>query len=178
MAKDGTVRGGKRQGAGRKPQDLKTKVEMGKAASVLAFPEMPAPCELEGIEMPKVDDWLKDQQQDGETWEAENLVLYIYKWLAERNCEKLVTIQQIYAYATAQSRWIQCQKAISKYGFLSKHPTTNAPIESPFVRMADKFAKQAAAAWFAIFTIVKENSTEAYNGSNPHEAIMAGLLTD
>lgn len=178
MAKDGTIRGGKRQGAGRKPADLATKIMTGAEASVLKFPEMPNPTDLEGVDMPKVDDWLKEQQQDGQEWQAEKIVKYVYAWLKQRNCEQYVTIQQIYTYATAQSRWIQCQRAISKYGFLAKHPTTSAPIESPYVKIAEKFNRQAAAAWYAIFTIVKENSTEAYNGMNPHEAIMASLLTD
>lgn len=178
MARNGTMQGGKRQGAGRKPGDLQTKIDLGRGAKVLQFGDLPLPTELEGNEMPKVDEWLRDEQENGEKWNAEELVIITYQWLKERDCEKLIPMQQIYAYAVAQSRWIQCQRAISKYGFLAKHPTTKEPMESPYVKMVDKFYKQAASAWFQIFSIVRENSLGDYNGSNPQEEIMAKLLSE
>ena len=178
MAKDGTNRGGTRMGAGRKRQDLQNIVDIGKTAKVLTFKDLPEPVELEANDMPKVDDWLKESQENGEPWQAEEIVIKTYNWLKERGCENLISIQQIYSYAVAQSRWIQCQRAISKYGFLAKHPTTEEPIESPYVKMVDKFYKQAASAWYQIFNIVRENSLGDYDGSNPQEAIMAGLLSE
>ena len=128
--------------------------------------------------MPQVDEWLKEKQQDGEPWQAEDLVRETYRYLKGFGVEQLISIQQIYAYAAAEARWIQCHRAISKYGFLAKHPTTGAPIESPYVKMADKFAKQAAAAWYMIFQVVRDNSTEAYDGMTPHERAMSELLSD
>lgn len=178
MAKDGTIRGGSRTGSGRKPKELNQKIVEGQPASVLTFPEMPVPVDLEGQDMPKVDEWLKEEQQDGQPWMAEELFRRTVRWLRERNCDKLVNDQQIYGFATSAARWIQCQRAISKFGFLARHPTTGAPIESPYVRMADKFYKQESAAWFAIYQIVKDNCTEAYDGLSPQEAVMSGLLSD
>lgn len=32
-------------------------------------------------------------------------------------------------YAMSVSRWIQCEHAISEYGFLAKHPTTGQTIK-------------------------------------------------
>ena len=178
MAKDGTMRGGARRGAGGKPKELREKLLDGKTATVLKTPELDVPDNLEGIEMPKVDEWLKEAQQNGEPWQAEDLVRETHKFLRGFGIQDLVTIQQIYAYAIPQARWIQCQRAINKYGFLAKHPTTGAPIESPYVKMVDKFAKQAAAAWYMIYQIIRENCTEAYDGAAPHEKAMAALLSD
>ena len=42
MAKDGTHRGGKRTGAGRKPKPLAEKLQEGKAATALSLPELEA----------------------------------------------------------------------------------------------------------------------------------------
>lgn len=178
MAKDGTVRGGKRAGSGRKRNDLKSKVQEGRSAEIIRFAEFPDVADIKGEDMPKVADWLKEEQHDGEEWEAENLVISTTKWLKERGCDQLVMTDQIYEYAVATARWIQCQRAISRYGFLSKHPTTKEPMESPYVKMSEKFFKQSNAAWYAIFQIVKENSMEAYEGYNPHENIMANLLSN
>ena len=177
MAKDGTVRGGLRAGAGRKPKDLHDKILEGRDATDLDWTELPEEADIEGIDMPTVDSWLKDPQQDGQEWEAETLALRVHAWLKARSCENLVTEQQIYSYAVAQARWIQCQRAISHFGFLAKHPITGAATESPFVKMADKFAKNAQAAWYLIYQIVRENSAEDYSGSS-REAAMADLLSD
>jgi len=177
MAKDGTMRGGARPGTGPKKKDLREKIEEGKPAKRIVIPELSGE-DLEGVQMPKVDDWLKEKQHNGSEWSAEKLAVETFAWLKERGCDRLITMQQIYAYATAEARWIQCQQAISKYGFLSKHPTTGAACESPYVKMAEKFARQAAAAWFAIYQVVRENCTEDYGGATPKDMMMASLLAD
>ena len=177
MAKDGTMRGGARPRSGPGKKDPHEKIREGKKAPVLKFPDLPATDTPVGVEMPKVEAWLTARQQNGKEWSAEKIVNQTYTWLKERGCDRLITMQQIYAYATAQARWIQCQEAISEYGFLAKHPTTGAPIESPYVKMAEKFQRQASAAWYAIFQVVKENCTEDYSGSSPHDEMLA-LLAD
>jgi len=177
MAKDGTMRGGARPRSGPAKKDLHEKIREGKTGPVLVFPNLPNGNTPDGVEMPKVEDWLKAKQQNGRDWSAEQIVNQTYQWLKERGCERMITMQQIYAYATAQARWIQCQEAISTYGFLAKHPTTGAPIESPYVKMSEKFMRQAAAAWYAIFQVVRENCTEDYGGASPSDAMMA-LLAD
>lgn len=176
MAKDGTVRGGLRAGAGRKPKDLNAKVLEGREPPDFVPGQLPETADLEGVNMPKVDDWLKETQYDKEEWQAETLAQQVYIWLRERGCETLVTEQQIYSYAVSQARWIQCQRAISLYGFLSNHPVTGKATESPYVKMAEKFGKAAQAAWYMIYQIVREHTVEDY--SNSREAAMADLLSD
>ena len=178
MAKDGTMRGGRRPGAGNKPKELDQKILDGQTGTVLQIPELPEAEDLTGNDMPKVDDWLKERQHDGVDWQAEKIVRDTWAYLKATGCERIVTTQQIYAYAAAEARFIQCHRAISKYGLLAKHPTTGVPIESPFVRMVDKFSKQAAAAWFAISQIVRDNCAEAYAGKDPHEAALESLLSE
>ena len=55
MAKDGTHRGGKRTGAGRKPKPLAEKLQEGKAATALSLPE------LEGAEIPAIREFLSEK---------------------------------------------------------------------------------------------------------------------
>ena len=178
MAKDGTMRGGRRAGAGGKPKELAQKILDGQSGAVLKISPLPEPTELDGNDMPKVDEWLTEKQADGVDWQAENIIRATWEYLKATGCEKIVTMQQIYSYAAAEARFIQCHRAISKYGFLAKHPTTGAPIESPYVRMVDKFSKQAAAAWYSISQIVRDNCAEVYTGKNPHEAALESLLSD
>ena len=74
------------------------------------------------------------------------------------------------------ARWIQCEEAISSFGFLAKHPTTGAPIQSPYVAMSQSFMKQANVSWMQIFQVVKENCTVDFSGPNPQDDMMERLL--
>ena len=62
VAKDGTRRGGKRIGAGRKPKALNDKVNAGAEANVISFPGAD---EMVGVEMPPVKEYLKAEQRNG-----------------------------------------------------------------------------------------------------------------
>ena len=75
------------------------------------------------------------------------------------------------------ARWIQCEEAITEYGFLAKHPTTGNAIASPYVTMANSFKCQTRADWAEIFQIVKENCAAGYSGDNPQDDLMERLLT-
>ncbi|MCL2462755.1 MAG: P27 family phage terminase small subunit [Defluviitaleaceae bacterium] len=180
MAKDFTNRGntaGNPRGAGRKAKPLAEKVTNGRAkgAKVMDAPESPDIDELYGVEMPPPDDYLTAQQKDGKPFGAERIYAETWKWLAERKCEKLVNTRLIEAYAQAFARYIQCEEAISVYGFLGKHPTTGGMIASPFVQMSQAFLKQANLLWYQIFQIVKENCSVPFM-DNPNDDMMERLL--
>ena len=181
MAKDGTIRGGRRTRAGDKPEPLADKITKGKKANILKAPEfevddLTTDYPVGGGDMPTPSDYLSSNQKDGKPLGADALFIETWKWLKDRGCEKFVNPRLIESYAQAFTRYIQCEEAISTYGLLGKHPTTGAAIASPFVQMSQSFQKQANVLWYEIFDIVKQNCTTAFVG-NPQDDIMEALLS-
>ena len=173
MAKDGTMRGGPRVGQGRPKKALTDKIIDGKANGVMV---LPAPAEIEGVDVPPVKDYLKATQKNGKDMCAQEVYADTFKWLKARGCEKLVNSQLIEQYAMSVSRWIQCEEAISEYGFLAKHPTTGNAIASPYVSMSQTYMKQVNQVWYQIYQIVKENCSVEYGGVSPQDDLMERLL--
>ena len=173
MAKDGTARGGQRVGSGRKNNALADKITTGRMRNATVLPEPP---EMEGLDMPPVREYMLEKQKDGHTLCAEDVYRETYEWLKQRKCEKLVSRQLIDQYAMSVARWIQCEQAISEYGFLAKHPTTGGAIASPFVSMAQQYLKQINQLWYQIYQVVKENCSVDYGGASPNDDLMERLL--
>lgn len=170
MAKDGTNRGGARPGAGRPRKALTEKISEGKKAEV-----MMQPAELFAADVPPVKEFMTAMQRDGTTLCAKDVFTETYNWLKDRNCEKLVSRQLIEQYAMSISRWIHCEEVVSRTGYIAKHPTTNAPIASPYVAMSQAYLKQANVCWNQIFTIVRENCSVEFQ-DNPQDDMMERLL--
>ena len=170
MAKDGTNRGGARPGAGRPRKALAEKIAEGKTAEV-----MMQPAEIESAETPPVRDFMTELQRDGTKLLADEVYTETYEWLKERSCEKIVSRQLVEQYAMSISRWIHCEQIVTKYGYISKHPTTGAAIASPYVAMSQNYMKQANQIWNQIFQIVRENCSVEFQG-NPQEDMMENLL--
>jgi len=176
MAKDGTARGGQRPGSGRKSKALTEKVEAGNPGGrKLKVMELPKGVELEGADVPNPKDYLSAKQKNGETLGADEVFKETWLWLKERGCEKLVSTQLIEQYAMSVCRWIQCETAISEYGFLAKHPTTGAACASPYVAMSQQYMKQVNAVWYQIFQVVKENCSVDFQNT-PQDDLMERLL--
>ena len=171
MAKDGTSRGGYRGNAGRKKKPLAERLLEGKAFQS-EFPEI---ADIDSEDIPEPKTYLMEKQRDGSSLGADEIYRDVYKWLVERKCEDFVHAQVIELYAMSVARYIQCEKAISKYGLIGKHPTTNNPMPSPFVTMSQAYAKQITASWYQINQIVKDNCTESYD-SSPHTDLMETLM--
>lgn len=180
MAKDGTNRGGKRYNSGGRPRNKAVdKILDGKPLEAVDFTDIHdfAADEIpEGTEMPKVAEYLNATQKDGTKWIAGELYTATWLWLKARDCDKLINGGQIEAYAVAWARYVQCQRAISEFGFLAKHPTTGQPIESPFIKMAERFYKQMIVTWGQIYGAVRENCMKQIDGLSPHDALMASLI--
>ena len=174
MAKDGTVRGGRRQGAGAKPKSQRDRILDGDVAKRLPDPVKLTGTPLVGSEMPDVDAWLESKQQNGKGWNAKDLAIKTVAWLKGRGCDQYVTMQQVYAFAVPQARWIQCQEAISEFGLLGINSAGAADV-SPFVKMSDIFYKQAASAWFAISQVAKEHGMPDVPAG---DEMMSSLLAD
>ena len=177
MSKDGTNRGGARPGAGRKPKAISEKLASGnpggRKLTVVDFGNEAE--SLTGSIMPPVKDYLKAKQKDGSVTCAEAIYKETWEWLRERKCDHLVTTQQIEQYAMSVARWIQCEEAVSEFGFLAKKPSGTV-ISSPYVTMGREYMKQANAAWFQIYQIVKENCVAEFSGRTPQDDAMERLL--
>ena len=187
MAKDGTLRGGPRFGQGRPSKAIKEKIDSGnpggRKLKVMDVSEVPGAEDLSddieepaGEEMPEPKSYMKESQKNGGEFCAEEIYKETWRWLKARGCEKLINPQLISQYAMTVARWIQCEEAISKYGFIALHPTTKAPIASPYVSMSQNYMKQTSQLWYQIFQVVKENCLTDYSGSTPQDDVMERLL--
>ena len=177
MAKDGTARGGARIGSGRKSKAITEKIMRGNPGKrKLEVLDLPETVDLDGAEVPPIKEYMTMQQKDGKKLCADEIYTETWLWLKERGCEKLVNSQLIEQYAMSVSRWIQCEEAISEYGFLAKHPTTGNAISSPFVAMSQQYMKQVNQTWYQIFQVVKENCASEWHGPTPQDDVMERLL--
>lgn len=171
--------------AGDKPKPAVEKIAAGEIPDILELPvddltdvvgDLGEAPPLEGNDMPSPDEYLSAHQRDGVPLGADEIYKETWEWLKERRCEKFVNKRLIEGYSQAFARFIQCERAISKYGLLGKHPTTHAAIASPFVQMSTTFQKQANLLWYEIYDIVKANCTTPYT-DNPQDDIMEQLLS-
>jgi len=174
MAKDGTARGGARVGSGRKPKALSEKIVSGQSRDAMVLPQ---PADMEGADMPPVRDYMNAPQKNGKPLLAAEIYAEVHAWLRSIRCDGFVNNQLIEQYAMSEARRIQCEEALSEYGFLAKHPTTGSAIASPYVNMLMQFSKQASQSWYQIYQIIKENGSVSFEGSNPQDDLMERLLT-
>jgi hypothetical protein len=171
---------GPRPGSGGRPKKpISEKIVAGnpgkRALTVIDFKD--SAVELEGRDMPKPAEFLSAAQKDGSTLCAAEIYEDVWGWLSKRGCAHLISPQLIERFAMSSARWIQCESITSQLGFLAKHPTTGAAIQSPYVAIADKYMTQAGRSWSEIYQIVRENCTGEYNGANPQDDVMERLLT-
>lgn len=131
---------------------------------------------LWGIDIPKPNDYIKAKQKNGKPLYAEEIYNNTWGWLIECKCDHLFVPAIVEEYAMSFARWIQCEEAISEYGFLAKHPTTGQAITSPYVSMSQSYMKQATQQWSLIYEIVKANCTVNFEGATPYEDAMELLL--
>lgn len=132
--------------------------------------------DITGNDMPPISEYLRRMTKNTNENLAPDIYEKTWKWLKARGCEHYIKKELIEQYALYIARWIQCEEGINTYGLLAKHPTTGAPIASPYVSMGLNFLKQANIIWGQIFQIVKENSIVAVEGINPNDELMAQLL--
>ena len=176
MAKDGTARGGQRTGSGRKPKPLADKILDGQARSSIRL--VGSDEEAEATACPPVKDFLKADQKAGANLYAEAVYKETWQFLVQCGCERKVNPQILDLYCMNLARWRQCEELISQHGLLAKHPTTGAPIPSPYAQLSREYSKQANAAWYQISAIIRENSElyvdTAKQQSDTMESLLAG----
>lgn len=113
--------------------------------------------DIQAVEMPSVKEYLTAVQRDGTELCAKDVYERTVKWLKGIQCEHAVSEQVIEEYSMAVARWVHLEQMISKYGYIAKHPTTGAPIPSPYVAMAQGYLKQISAIRAEINQIIKYN---------------------
>lgn len=130
--------------------------------------------DLEGVDVPPVDEYLRQEQKCGRSLKADFILDQTMLWLREIKCEYIVSRQLVEQYAMSVARWIQTEEMISQYGFLAKHPTTGAAIASPYVKMSQDYMKQVNSTWYQIYQIVRENVGDclADNSDDPMERLL------
>lgn len=112
--------------------------------------------DLHAIEMPPVKEYLTAVQRDGSDLCADDVYRQTFEWLKSLDCEEAVSTQMVEQYAMSVARWVHLEQMISKYGYIAKHPTTGAPMQSPYVTMAQGYLKQAAAIRAEILLLIKD----------------------
>ena len=163
---------------GRPPKPLADKVLEGNPGKrKLTIVEFPGSSDFHGVNMPLPQEMLSAVQKDGKPLIASVIYERTWSWLNERGCANIVSPQVLERYAMSAARWIQCEAAITEYGFLAKHPTTGNAIQSPYVAMSQNYMAQTNRLWYEIFQIVKENCAADYTGANPQDDVMERLLT-
>ena len=171
-------RGSKPGSGGRPKKALADKIADGnpgkRPLTVIDFKDSAA--DLEGQDMPKPSAFLSAKQKDGTELQAVEIYRNTWEWLSVRGCAAIISPQLIERFAMASARWIQCEMITSQLGFLAKHPTTGAAIQSPYVAIANTYMTQANRLWSEIFQIVRENCTSEYTGTNPQDDVMERLL--
>ncbi len=113
--------------------------------------------EIKAVEMPPIKEYLKEIQRDGSELGADEVLKETLEWLKLRGYADVVSKQMLEQYAFSVARWIHIERLISKYGYIAKHPTTGAPIQSPYVVMAQTYMKQVIAIRGEINLLLKES---------------------
>lgn len=126
--------------------------------------------------MPKPSAFLSAEQKNGTDLHARMVFEDTWQWLEARGVSTFVAPKLIEQYVMSVVCWEQCEEVISKYGFLSKHPTTGNPIASPYVSMSQQFMNQATRLWNEIYQIGRDQCQTPYQGSSLHEDVMERLL--
>jgi hypothetical protein len=151
--------GGARPGAGRPRKPLAEKILEGKQKKAKVLKN-----DMVGQDMPNPDAFLSETTKGASENKAKEIYVKTWNWLKDRKCEKLINPQLLEQYALSVARWQQAEKAVHQFGFLAKHPTTQMPIASPYIRISQDFLKQSTSLWLQIYGIVKENCSEFYGG--------------
>lgn len=125
---------------------------------------------------PNPKNYLLAKQKDGIPLGADKIYKDIYKWVAKNGCENKINNDLLEQYAMDRARWIQCQNAISQYGMLAPHPTTQVATVSPFIQILEKIEKQMNAVYFLIERQVREKSGIIDVSYNPNGIDFDDLL--
>ena len=133
--------------------------------------------EFDGIEMPYYDDCLKAIERDGEPLGADKIFERMYKHIYKLGCKNIVPIDLIENYALHRSRFLKCEKKLSELGYIASHPTTHAPIATPFASLLNLFDKSQNDALYQINSIIKAHNPNGFISYKDSDYIMEQILS-
>ena len=167
-------RGGKRPGAGRKPKALVDKLADGNVGhrpiKVLGFGD-------KNGARPECPDYLKDKvNKSGGYPNAEEIWNQVVDWLETTGCVHLIPPDYIAEYTLLKVRWLEAEARTDVTGFLARHPVTQQPITSPFIKAGIEYLKAADVAWQRIWKIVAQNSETEFRIDTPNDVLMSSIL--
>lgn len=113
--------------------------------------------QIQPVEMPPVKDFLEAVQRDGAKLCADFVFSQTMNWIKSIDCENPVSEQIVEQYAMSVARWVHLEQKISEYGYIAKHPTTGAPMQSPYVTMSQAYMKQILAIRSEIQALIKDS---------------------
>lgn len=113
--------------------------------------------QIQPVEMPPVKDFLEAVQRDGAKLCADFVFSQTMNWIKSIDCENPVSEQIVEQYAMSVARWVHLEQKISEYGYIAKHPTTGAPMQSPYVTMSQAYMKQILAIRLEIQALIKDS---------------------
>jgi len=171
-------RRGPRSGQGGRPRKaLNEKLLDGnpgrRKLKVVNFPNLTG---KSNAEQPQPREFLSARQKSGRNLEAAEILTYTWLWLDQRGVAEIVFPQLLERYAMSAARWIQCEEAVTEFGFLAKQTAAGSVIQSPYVAMSQSYMMQTNRLWYEIFQIVKENCGSDYSGITPQDDVMERLL--
>lgn len=175
MSADGTLRGiGHKSHVGRKHKSLEEKILEGKVKPPIET-EVAMP-QLEAVSVPEPRKFLEETQRGEIELKSREVYDKMYAWLIEMRCEKFVSQDLIELYSQSYGRYMQVESMISATGFLAKHPTTGAPMTSPYVQISDMYSKQVERVHATIEAIVREHCPSGYKPFDVKFSVMEEIL--
>ncbi len=186
MSKDGTVRGGARTGAGRKGRSTAQKILDG-AQELSLHPEL-LEDEPEN-KAPELPEWAVSKQKakikagdldvDVPELQTERIYKFVWSFLNKLGVVEIVSPLLLIHYSFEAARYVQVEQITSLIGFTFPHPTTGAPMASPYIAASMSYLKQANILWCQITQVIRdrwEGSSYDY-GRRPNTDDMEYLLT-
>lgn len=156
MAKDSTIRGGARIGAGRKKKSLENRIIEG-----VEF--LPEKNQINSKEQPKIKSpksYLTEVQFDGTKTFARQIYRDTYNWLHKKHCAEFVHQVQVETFAQTTARHIQAEMELSAGGLLIGERV------NPLVKISLDYLKMAQSLWYQIWQVAKENSVGVGDSAN------------
>lgn len=164
MAKDGTARGGKRTGSGRKGKSTAQKILDGVQANSMSIEAMEDKAEYGNV--PALPSWEVEEQYmtikvgnkeyEAPALQTDKVFRYVWNFLDKIGVAEDVGTHLVQLYAFEIARFIQVEQITSMIGFTFPHPTSGAPMASPYVNASMSYLKQANVLWNNITQVIRD----------------------